>query len=362
VARRPSDTELLLEVVGEAYGFECLEDFRLNVLELLTRLVPCDYAGYNEISPDSIYAVTIPAIDPDLESQFAAHAYEHPLIDHYSRTRDGRPYRISDLVDRESFHRLAVYQQFFRLIRCEYQVAFTLPSVPPLIIGLALNREHRDFSEREVNLLALVRPHIMRAYRNAELHGARVALLAALEKGLDTIGRHTIVLDSQDRVEFATDGARRLLGVAGDSLHLRAELRDWLSSRDRDPVARPMILSGAQGEVIVRMLPNRRDDPRRVLLVEAGSGELTTEALWALGLTMREAETLRAVALGHTPDQAATELSVSRRTVDKHLQHIYAKLGAPTLLHAVEAAWAAVGVPRALLEPAPPGRQATSPF
>jgi DNA-binding CsgD family transcriptional regulator len=350
MARGLSDTELLLEVVGEAYGFESLEDFRLNVLELLTRLVPCDYAGYNEITPDSVYAVTVPAIDPDLESLFAAHAYEHPLIDHYSRTRDGRPYRISDIVDREAYHQLAVYQQFFRLIRCEYQVAFTLPSVPPLIIGLAFNREHRDFSDREVNMLALARPHIMRAYRNAELHGARAALLAALEDGLDTMGHHTIVLDSQDRIEFATDGARRLLGGSNADLDLRPELRSWLTSRDSDPVARPLILTGEPGEVIVRMLPNRRDDPRRVLLVEAGSGELTTDALWALGLTLREAETLRAVARGRTPDEAASELNVSRRTVDKHLQHIYAKLGAPTLSHAVDAAWAAVGMPRASLE------------
>jgi DNA-binding CsgD family transcriptional regulator len=350
VARRLGDTELLLEVVGEAYGFESLDDFRLNVLELLTRLVPADYAGYNEISPDRIYAVTVPATKPELESVFATYAYEHPLIAHYASTRDGRPYRISDIVDRESFHQLAVYQEFFRHIRCEYQVAFTLPSVPPLIIGLALNREHRDFSEREVNLLALVRPHIMRAYRNAELHGARAALLAALEEGLDTMGRHTIVLDSQDRVEFATDGARRLLGGSNGQLNLRPELLSWLTSRDTDPVARPLILPGENGDMIVRMLPNRRDDPRRVLLVEAGSGELTTEALWALGLTVREAETLRSVALGRTPDETATELNVSRRTVDKHLQHVYAKLGAPTRSHAVDAAWAAVGVPRALLE------------
>jgi DNA-binding CsgD family transcriptional regulator len=348
VARPLSDTELLLEVVGEAYGFESLDDFRLNVLELLTRLAPCDYAGYNEISPDTFYAVTVPVMGPELEAAFAAHAYEHPLVDQYNRTRDGRPYRISDLVDRDTFHQLDVYKEFFRLIRCEYQVAFTLPSVPPLIIGLALNRERHDFSDREVGLLALVRPHIMRAYRNAELHGARAAVLAALEAGLDAIGRHAVVIDGQDRVEFASDGARRLLGGGREPFSLRPELRSWLASRVGDQGARPLILPGEDGEVVVRVLPSSRDDPRRVLLVEAGSGDLTTEALWALGLTRREADTLRVVAHGRTPGEAAAELSVSRRTVDKHLQHIYAKLGVPTLSHAVEAAWAAVGVPRAL--------------
>lgn len=33
-------------------------------------------------------------------------------------------------------------------------------------------------------------------------------MLAALEQGLDTLGWDIVVLDSQDRVEFATDGAR----------------------------------------------------------------------------------------------------------------------------------------------------------
>jgi DNA-binding CsgD family transcriptional regulator len=352
VARRLSETELLLEVVGEAYGFESLEDFRLNVLELLSRLVPCDHAGYNEISPDRVYAVTVPTVDPALDPVFATYAYQHPLIAHYSGTRDGRPHRISDFVDQETFHQLELYKKFFRLIRCEYQVAFTLPSVPPLIIGLAFNRERHDFSAHEVGRLALARPHIMRAYRNAELHGARTELLAALEQGLDTLGRHVVVLDSQDRIEFATEGALRLLG-GGDALNRQPELRSWLTSRADDPVARPLVLRGEQGGLVVRMLPNRRDDPRRVLLVEVGSSELTTEALWALGLTKREAETLRTVARGRSPAEAATELSVSRRTVDKHLQHIYAKLGVPTLSHAVEAAWAAVGAPRALLEPLP---------
>lgn len=342
-----SDTELLLEVVGEAYGFESLDDFRCNVLELLSRLVPCDYAGYNEISPDTFYAVTVPLVDPELDPVFAEHAYEHPLIERYARTRDGRPYRISDIVDRETFQRTQIYRQFFKIIRCEYQVAFTLPSVPPLIVGIAFNREHDDFSDREVGLLALVRPHIMRAYRVAELHDSRRELLAALERGLDMTGRHTIVLDAHGRIEFATDGARRLLGLGTGNATLCPELTGWIASHDSGAVVRPLVLH-QPGEVIVRKLPSARGDARRVLLVESGSGEITTEALWALGLTRREAETLRAVARGSTPGEAATELSVSRRTVDKHLQHVYVKLGVPTLSQAVDAAWAAVGMPRPL--------------
>jgi DNA-binding CsgD family transcriptional regulator len=45
------------------------------------------------------------------------------------------------------------------------------------------------------------------------------------------------------------------------------------------------------------------------------------------GLTPREAEVLAALAEGATPHQIARELHISPRTVHKHLEHVYRKLG-----------------------------------
>jgi len=47
----------------------------------------------------------------------------------------------------------------------------------------------------------------------------------------------------------------------------------------------------------------------------------------ATGLTPREGEVLLALAGGATPSQIARELAISRRTVHKHLEHVYRKLG-----------------------------------
>src|ERR1700685_1281655 len=188
-----TDTQLLLELVGEAYGFEDLAQYRRGILEIITRVVPCDRVGYNEITPDGTFAMTVPAFDQHLEPKLASLIYENPLIQRFERTRDGRPYRISDLIDQSTFHRLALYQQFYRHIGIEWQVAFTLPARAPLIVGIALTRTHTDFTDREVALLALARPHLMQAYRNAELWSARRAMLIALEQGLDTLGQHVVV-------------------------------------------------------------------------------------------------------------------------------------------------------------------------
>jgi DNA-binding CsgD family transcriptional regulator len=93
--------------------------------------------------------------------------------------------------------------------------------------------------------------------------------------------------------------------------------------------------------------PHRRRAPaavlRDVLLVEGGTGELTVPALRGLGLTERQAQTLQWVALGYSAASAAAHLGIARRTADKHLQHVYAKLGVSTLAEATATAWAAVG-------------------
>lgn len=341
-----TDTQLLLELVGEAYSFEDLTQFRSGVLHLLNRVVPSDWVAYNEIASDETFAVTIPEADASLLPIFTTYAHENPLISRFQRTGDGRPYRISDMIDQKTFHATALYKEFYRHMRIESQVAFSLPSRPQLLVGLALTREHEDYSDREVQLLALARPHLMQAYRNAELWGARAAMVAALEGGLDTLGRHVVVIDSHGRMEFATDGARRLLGdpsAAGRGLP--AEVRAWISEhRGTRPAAEPFVLDRAGGSVLVRLLPGRRDDQREVVLLEGGAGQLSVAALRGLGLTARQADTLRRVALGHSPSRAAGQMGIARRTVDKHLQHIYAKLGVCSLSQAAATAWAAVGI------------------
>lgn len=345
-SRGLTDIELVLELVGEAYNFEDLGEFRTGVIEVLNRVVPSDRIAYNEIAPGEALAVMIPEHEYGLMPRFAALSHENPLIERIRRTGDGRPYRISDVVDQATFHATALYQEFYRPMKIETQVAFSLPSRPQLLVGIALTRERDDFSDREVQLLALARPHLMQAYRNAELRGARIATLVALEAGLDTLGRHVVVVDTHGGMEFATDGARRLLGDAIQARgRLPAQLQAWLSERrGRRVAAEPYVLRTDEGNALVRLLPDTSQDRRRVLLLEAAPGELTVAALRGLGLTPRQTETLRLIALGRSAAQVAAELGIARRTVDKHLQQIYARLGTPSRVQAAATAWAAVGL------------------
>ena len=65
------------------------------------------------------------------------------------------------------------------------------------------------------------------------------------------------------------------------------------------------------------------------VLVVAGHRRAARPSLPA-GLTSREAEVLRLLAVGLTNRQVADRLMISPKTADHHVQHIYTKIGVST--------------------------------
>jgi DNA-binding CsgD family transcriptional regulator len=86
-----------------------------------------------------------------------------------------------------------------------------------------------------------------------------------------------------------------------------------------------------------------------------GGGVLMT-ALLAAGLTSREAQAMRAVALGRSNRHAAELLGISHRTIGKHLERGYRKLGVTDRSSAAARIWdLASALPRETGLPKSPG-------
>ena len=62
-------------------------------------------------------------------------------------------------------------------------------------------------------------------------------------------------------------------------------------------------------------------------LLSAAGHRVRRRRAWPAGLTTREVEVLRLLARGLSNKQIAERLVVARKTVDNHVEHIYAKLG-----------------------------------
>jgi ATP/maltotriose-dependent transcriptional regulator MalT len=123
---------------------------------------------------------------------------------------------------------------------------------------------------------------------------------------------------------------------------LADQLHDWLlvveSSRGgRDAV--PLVVERPDGSVVAVHLLRAADHTAEEVADELVGDLLSVATLRALGLTRREAEVMQVLARGKSNQEIASQMTVSVRTVEKHLENLYEKLGARSRTQAVLTAW-----------------------
>jgi DNA-binding CsgD family transcriptional regulator len=170
VALAKQDIQQALDLVGEAHGAADLDELRTFIPMRLREILPSDYASYNELRDSSrvLAAIAIPEIPPQMRALWERYAHQNPLVLRFARTRDGRAYRFSDVATRAELDRLELFREFYSPLGVRHQIAFTLPSPPQLTVAIALARGDADYTERDRDLLNLLRPHLIQAYRNVQ--------------------------------------------------------------------------------------------------------------------------------------------------------------------------------------------------
>jgi DNA-binding CsgD family transcriptional regulator len=137
-------------------------------------------------------------------------------------------------------------------------------------------------------------------------------------------------LGIEHQMAFTLPNARtRILGVA-------------LSRRDSD-------FSEAERDLLERARPFMIQAYRNAISYSELLGDLQrrepppVQALEGLGLTPRQAEVVRLLATGAPERIIARQLGISLRTVEKHLERAYRRLGVRNREGATELVWAAAG-------------------
>lgn len=159
------------------------------------------------------------------------------------------------------------------------------------------------------------------------LRNARQARSA--QEALDATGRTLLALRADGSVLWHTRESRRLLDGRD------AELAAWLADTTR--ATQPLDLAGPTGPLRLQRVGRLSGDEILVVVEQtgaagAGSDAQTDETRCArlaerFKLTPREAEVLLWIARGKSNRDAAEILSLSHRTVNKHLEHVFVKLG-----------------------------------
>jgi DNA-binding CsgD family transcriptional regulator len=277
--------------------------------------------------------------------------FEHPLVRYHAQNPDGTSHRISDSQTPRIFQRTALYNDYYRNVGIDHAIAVPLFVDSSLLVSFVLNRKGRDFSERDREVLDLVRRPLAALYRNAlALDGVQRALSGVTAGDAD-----------EGWMLVALDAARRITGIAprvapwftaafaGTRAGAGALLPDAV---DRAVAAQcaaidgaftiaatPCAVEGGGCRCDVQVL--WRGDPTRdaLVLIRRGGAGLAVRNQPPTGaspdLTAREREVLQWLAAGKSNAQIADILAASPRTIGKHLENIYAKLGVETRTAAV---------------------------
>jgi len=150
---------------------------------------------------------------------------------------------------------------------------------------------------------------------------------------LDAAGRHLVAVSGEGAVLWSTPQIQNLLartGAADTSLfRLGRALGDWLDAAEAGEDRRKSFMLGLSEDLAVQLHPLGRVGPDENLFrvtAEDEAGQIS--ALQEnFELTQREAEVLIWIAKGKSNKDIGEILGLSPRTVNKHLEQIFVKLG-----------------------------------
>ena len=171
----------------------------------------------------------------------------------------------------------------------------------------------------------------MEVIARVRVHLANAQLTRSAQQAMDATGRYLLAADDEGGVRWCTAQAARLLGALAPSGLLPPEVTIWL----RAHVAGGKAVSNhhrrtrrsPQGALVFSLVGPLGPDEHLLRLVAFNPDQDLDRLHARMKLTRREAEVLLWLARGKSNRDIGQILEVSHRTVNKHLEQIYPKLG-----------------------------------
>lgn len=335
------DLEQLLDLALAVQRCEDAGSLRSEIISGLGALIHPDGVGYTEIDTTSGEA-QMWSDPPDAAEQadreaFAEFLHQHPVAGYHDRNGGHHAVQFADFLSLAQLHRLELYNDFYAPLEVDHQLAISVDAPGPVAIPISVHRSRRKFSERDRAVLALLHPHLETAHRQL---AARLAARRVLEAVTEARTAALMSLGPGDRIELTTGRALRWLrdyfeAPAAAADRLPSKLATWLDGvrglRSDDRIAghdaERLTVDRSGSRLTLRYLPATSPWEEDLLLLEEHRVRPDPAELRRRGLTPRETETLICAADGRTDGEIARGLGISVRTVQKHLQSTYRKLG-----------------------------------
>ena len=178
-----------------------------------------------------------------------------------------------------------------------------------------------DYLTKPINideLLARIRVHLNNARRSSTAN-----------KALDTTGQHLFTVNTRAQIVWATPQTKKLFQQAKVNEH-------WLQTRFSEQVAewlyhkpeseQTLHLKGASLKLKIRLVEYLDNQHVLMKLFDSMAPSGAQKLRQGLPLTIRESEVLYWIGNGKSNSEIGQILSVSPRTINKHLEQVFRKL------------------------------------
>jgi DNA-binding NarL/FixJ family response regulator len=320
------DASALLDFVAELHDLDESLPFPPRLLASLARLIPSCEVWYGDLDPLAkcslvhvwhhldgeegiVFGDDDYWDDPGDRALFWRVRDSHPICAYRVASGDWTtPCKVSDFATLREYRRTPFYTAFEN-DPTKYMLQVGLAATPTRYQHFVFCRVNNDFEEGDRLVLSLLRPHLVaRAEAVATAVDAAEALVAVEEAG-GCEARLVVLCSGKGVIEYASPASRallaRYLGVENGTVPAEVIAR------------RELLVTRNGGRLQVRVA---RTGGLHVLLLD--EQDLRVEKL-----TAREREVVERVAFGQDNDAIAVELAIAPRTVAKHLERVYRKLG-----------------------------------
>lgn len=341
----PDDWQAAADLLADAALADSFDALREVVVTAWSRLFHTDFVTFDHWDNHGQLLSFRARPDPGgslaaLVEPFRVFLHEHPMLPHWPEIIEhGMLMHLSDLMPVRNFLRTGLWNEVFLHMGVKYQLAFGARRDRSSVWSLAGGRLRGDFRPRDRELCRFLRPRLVRIVGSMERH--RVGRNTAALLG-DFFARRAVpyLLVTRDaRVLESSPSARLALGSAlsggwPDPERLPATCAELCSVLARSSVGgRPLPRFEWVSLTTLRVLVLRLAFDGTALVIVAPPTQPATPRS-SIALTSRESEILSLLGEGQTNSAIAGRLGISPRTVDKHCENLFAKLGVETRLGA----------------------------
>jgi DNA-binding NarL/FixJ family response regulator len=177
-----------------------------------------------------------------------------------------------------------------------------------------------DYVTKPIDLKALI------ARINAHLVNSRIA--AGARQALDTLGQYSLAVDEMGNILWSTPNTHSLLADFGAEQQwisdiLPSYIAPWLEQGTKEPLR----IEDLSQPILIKAMDNQQANEWLLLIEMANKPKEEDLLREKFELTPRESEVLTWISRGKTNQEIAMILDFSPRTVNKHLEQIFRKLG-----------------------------------